>query len=83
MRAGKSGDRSAFFLKDTSSYREIHTNRDTGEWFVVRGQSVTNEIGATRVEGSVFEFVSVVAGQPFVVEDSSGKVVLRDRGAVR
>ncbi|TDO27485.1 dienelactone hydrolase family protein [Kribbella sp. VKM Ac-2527] len=83
VRAGKNGDQSAFFLKDTSSYRETHTNLDTGEWFVVRGQSVTNEIGATRVEGSVFEFVTVVAGQPFVVEDSSGNVVLRDRGAVR
>jgi dienelactone hydrolase len=83
VRAGKNGDQSAFFLKDTFSYREIHTNPETGEWFVKRGQGVTNEIGATRVEGSVFEFVTVVAGQPFVVEDSSGKVVLRDRGAVR
>lgn len=83
VREGKNADESAFFLKDTSTYREVHTNLETGEWFVVRGKSVTNEIGATRVDGSVFEFVTVLAGQPFVVEDSSGNVVLRNRGVVR
>lgn len=83
IRAGKHDDGSAFFLNDNYSYREVHTNLDTGEWFVVRGNGVFDEVGATRVEGSVFEFVAVEAGQPFVVEDSAGNVVLRDRGAIR
>src|ERR671918_2647406 len=68
IRAGKHDDGSAFFLNDNYSYREVHTNLDTGEWFVVRGNGVFDEVGATRVEGSVFEFVAVEAGQPFVVE---------------
>lgn len=28
----------------------------------------------------MFEFTSIVAGQPFVVYDSAGNLVLRDRG---
>jgi hypothetical protein len=83
IRAGKGDDASAFFLRDRFSYSEVHTNADTGEWFVLRGQGVFNEVGATRVDGSIFEFRSIDAGQPFVVEDSSGDLVLRDRGVVR
>jgi dienelactone hydrolase len=83
IRAGKKSEQSAFFLLDNYSYREVHTRRDTGEWFVVRANGVINEVGATRVEGSIFEFETLQAGQPFVVEDSSGNVVLRDRGAIQ
>jgi hypothetical protein len=35
------------------------------------------------VEGNVYAFTVIVAGQPFTVRDASGKVVLRDRGIVR
>jgi hypothetical protein len=83
IRAGKGAEESAFFLLDNYAYREVHTNLDTGEWFVVRGNAVINEVAATRREGSIFEVVTLEAGQPFVVEDSSGDVVLRDRGAIR
>jgi len=83
IREGKGDDASAFFLRDRFSYSEVHTNADTGEWFVLRGHGVFNEVGATRVEGSIFEFTSIAAGQPFVVEDSAGDIVLRDRGALR
>src|ERR687891_27785 len=56
---------------------------DCGEWFLVRGDGVFNETKATRIEGNIFEFVSVEAGQPFVVEDSDGNVIIRDRGVIR
>jgi hypothetical protein len=49
---------------------------------VVRGRLTFNEVGATRVEGSIFEFRTVEAGQPFVVEDSDGNLVARNRGSV-
>jgi hypothetical protein len=83
LRLGKGRTASAFFERVTFSYREVHTNTDTGEWFVVRGQRVFNEVKATRVEGSIFKFVAIEAGQPFVVENSAGEVVLRDRGVIR
>lgn len=70
IRAGKHRDDSAFFLTDNYSFRATHTNAETGAWFVVRGNGVFKDVKSTRVEGDVFEFVTMDAGQPFVVEDS-------------
>ena len=35
------------------------------------------------MEGTVYSFVANESGQPFVVRDSAGNVVLRDRGLLR
>jgi hypothetical protein len=43
---------------------------------------VFNELRATRVEGSIFEFEAVEAGQ-FRLYDSGGRLVARARGDVR
>jgi hypothetical protein len=40
-------------------------------------------VNRANVEGTVFEFTSVLAGQPFTVWDSNGNVIVRDRGVVR
>ena len=81
IRADKGGE--AFYARDTGSFREVLTNAETGEWFVVRGHRVFNEIKATLVSGTIYEFEAVEAGQPFVIEDSAGRVVVRDRGVIR
>ena len=82
IRAGTGETDTAFFLRDTFSYTEIHTNLETGESLTIEGRGVFNEVRATHVEGNVFEFTSIEAGQPFVISDSAGDVVLRDRGVV-
>lgn len=64
-------------------FEEVHTNRQTGKWFVLRGKSLFHEISGTHVEGNIYEFEAIEAGQPFVVEDSDGNVVVRDRGVIR
>jgi hypothetical protein len=73
----------AFLDLNRQSFREVHTNVDTGKWFVVRGHSLYHEIRGTQVEGNIYEFTAIQAGQPFVIEDSSGRVVVRDRGVIR
>jgi hypothetical protein len=83
LREGKGDDASAFFSLDRMSFREIHTNPLTGAWFSVSGQFASNEITATRVDGSLFEFRTIKAGQPAVIEDSAGNLVARDRGVIR
>jgi hypothetical protein len=83
IRQGKGKAASFFFFRGTGSFREVHTNTETGESFVVRGQRVFNEVRARRVEGTIFKVTAVEAGQPFVVENSAGEVVLRDRGVIR
>jgi len=72
-----------FFVHQSFTFREVRTNTLTGEWFVVSGHSTTRDVKATRVAGSVYEVTQVLSGQPFVVTDSSGRVVLRDRGSIR
>jgi hypothetical protein len=81
LRTTKGGE--AFLSRGTLTYREVHTNTLTGKSFVVRGHSTTKELRATQVEGTIYRFDAVEAGQPFVIEDADGNVVLRDRGAIR
>jgi len=81
LRADKDGQ--AFYGKDNFSHRDVLTNADTGEWFVIRGNGLFSEIKATQVSGNIYEFVAIEAGQPFVIEDSAGNVIVRDRGVIR
>jgi len=83
LRAGTGDDATTFFSLDRISFREIHTNPQTGEWFSRSGHFANNEVGATRVEGSLFEFRIIKAGQVAVIEDSDGNLVARDRGVMR
>jgi hypothetical protein len=82
IRAGKGRRDTAFFLNDNYSYVETHTNVDTGAFFTVKANAIFHEIKATRLEGNLFEFEAVEAGQPFAIYDSDGKLVLRDRGSI-
>ena len=82
IRAGKGQTDTAFFLNDNYSYVETHTNVDTGASITIKGNAVFNEIKAERVEGNIFEFEAVEAGQPFQLYDSDGNLVARDRGAL-
>jgi hypothetical protein len=81
LRVDKGGQ--AFLVKDKFWYRDVLTNTETGLWFVVRGNGLFHEIKATQVSGTIYEFVAIEAGQPFVIEDSAGNVIVRDRGVIR
>jgi hypothetical protein len=82
IRAGKGKAAGAFYLQDNYSAVETWTNPENGKFATISHNGVFQDIKATRVEGSIFEFVSHEVGQPFVVRDMNGKVVLRDRGAI-
>jgi hypothetical protein len=83
LREGKGDEAGAFYSLDRVSYREIHTNTQTGAWFSVSGHFANNEITARHVAGSLFEFRIIKAGQPAVIKDAAGNVVARDRGVIR
>jgi hypothetical protein len=83
VRTGKNKTQSAFFQHVNVSFSETYTSPTTGEWFLVRGHSVFNEVKAERVRGTIFKFTAVEAGQPFVLENSDGEIVMRDRGVIR
>ena len=73
----------AFLEKNNNFFRDVLTNPDTGKWFVVTGHALFHDIKATQVDGNIYEFKAVEAGQPFTIEDSNGKVIVRDRGVIR
>ena len=81
IRAG-TGLASWNFFTDNYSYREVHTNTVTGQWFVIRGNGQVKDVQATPLGGNLLEVVGKESGQPLVVEDSTGRVVLRAAGVV-
>jgi len=73
----------AFLARDKYWFKDVYTNPDTGGSFVIRGNALFHEIKGTLVEGNVYRFTQIQAGQPFVIVDSDGNVVVRDRGVIR
>lgn len=73
-------DSPAFLISNVFEFREVVTNLDTGRWMVVRGKGNFREVKATQVDGDIYHFRAQLAGQPFVIENSDGRVVYRDRG---
>jgi hypothetical protein len=79
IRAGRPGS-PAFFVSNVYEFREVVTNPETGASMVVRGKGNFREVTATQVDGDIYRFRAQEAGQLFVIEDSAGRVVYRDRG---
>ncbi len=76
----RSGDGQAFYGRDNYAVHEVFTNTANGKWFALDANGVVLDLKATHVEDTVYEFVTIEAGQPFVVRNMDGRVVLRDRG---
>ena len=83
LRVGKGDLDSAFFLLLRIQTTETITNPANGKFLVIEGNALQHDVKATPVGGSVFEFTAVEAGQPFVLRDMAGAVLLRDRGVIR
>jgi hypothetical protein len=83
IRTGTGPDAGAFFVHDRYEFREVHVRRPDGKTAIVTGHANWKETRATHIEGDLFEFTAVLAGQPFTVRDADGNLVLRDRGSIR
>ena len=81
VREGKGKTATAFFAHDNFSFTETQTNPVTGAFVTITANAVFNEVKARRVEGNLFEFEAVEAGQ-FRMFDSDGGLVARDRGSI-
>jgi hypothetical protein len=79
IRADKPGS-SAFLFSNVFEWRDVITNPETGAWIVIRGRENHREVKATHVEGDIYRFRVQLAGQHFVIENSDGEVVYRNRG---
>jgi hypothetical protein len=71
-----------FYFESRVTYTDVMTNPETGAFFTVTGSSLFKEAQARRVTGTVFTYRTIEAGQPFVVTDMTGKVIVRDVGLI-
>jgi hypothetical protein len=83
IRTGTGEDAGAFFAHDRYQWHEVDTRRSDGLQLFINANGNVKETKATHVSGTVFEFTSVEAGQPFVIRDGNGTVISRDRGSIR
>jgi hypothetical protein len=83
IRVDKPSGGQAFLERLNLDFRDVFTNPANGRTMTFEGHELLNEIAATQVEGNVYAFTKIEAGQPFTVRDSAGNVVLRERGVLR
>jgi hypothetical protein len=83
IRVGKRDLDTAFFGLDNYEYTETWTNTANGRFFTIWGNASIRDVSATHVSGSIFQFTTVESGRPFNISDASGRILVRDRGAIR
>jgi hypothetical protein len=82
LKDGRRGDATPYVF-DNYSYDDVFTNPATGAWFTRHGEGLYKDLHIVNVDGTVYRFESIEVGQPFVIRDSDGNVVVRDRGLLR
>jgi dienelactone hydrolase len=80
LRADKKLDGNAFFT-DNYQVEQTWTAGD-GRWFTLSANGIFKDLTAKSLGGSVYQFTFHDVGQPFVITDSTGTVVARDRGNI-
>jgi hypothetical protein len=80
LKQGRAGDPNPY-LTDNYEY-SVRTTAvpDTGRWFTREGNGLYKDRKITLVEGTVYQVDAIEAGQPWIVRDMDGNLVLRDRG---
>ncbi|WP_182525001.1 hypothetical protein [Nocardioides dongkuii] len=73
-------DRQAFLANNRYHWRETISNPANGKKMYLSGDGHVREVRARHVEGTVWDFVSIETGAPFVMRTSRGRVVVADRG---
>jgi dienelactone hydrolase len=80
IRADKKAD-GIVFVTDNYEYRETWTGPD-GRWFTVSGNALAKDVKAESLGGTLYKFTFHNAGQPTTITDSSGALVVRERGSI-
>jgi dienelactone hydrolase len=82
VRTGTGPASSYVFFTNNYSVQEVHTDPATGRWFVGRANGQVKDVQARPLGGNLFEVTTKSTGQPLVIEDSTGAVVLRWAGVM-
>lgn len=82
LKEGRRGDPTPY-LFDSYRYREVWTAVDDASLVLIHeGNGVYKDLRITRVEGTVYDFEAIQAGQPSIWSTPDGDILFRDRGLV-
>ena len=73
------GDPPRFF----DNYHVFETLTANGRLMTIEHQGLFKDLHIEHVSGTIFQFWAQESGQPFVVRDSDGNVLVRDRGVLK
>jgi hypothetical protein len=62
------------------NYDNLEVLSANGRTAYLSHQGLYKDLRITRVSGTVWQFVTMEAGQPWVLRDADGNVLIRDRG---
>ena len=65
------------------AFSETWTNTANGRTSRSAGDANIRDVSARTSRASIFEFTTVESGRPFNLADASGRILIRDRGAIR
>ena len=65
------------------NYNTVETLTANGRTLTITHQGLYKDLHITHVTGTIYQFVAMESGQPFVIRDESGNVLMRDRGVLR
>jgi hypothetical protein len=82
VRVGKGEFETAFYGHNNFDWTETHVRESDGATIVLSANLLFQETKAAHVEGTIYTFTSVTAGQFIVIRDASGKIIGRDRGNI-
>jgi hypothetical protein len=68
---------------DNYETHETLTAEGSTRVLTIDHQGLYKDLQISLVEGTVYQFVSIEAGQPFVVRGDDGQVLMRDRGLLK
>lgn len=64
------------------NYHAVETLTANGRTATLEHQGLYKDLRISHVEGTIYQFVAMEAGRPFVVSDGDGNVLIRDRGVL-
>jgi hypothetical protein len=80
LKQGRAGDPTPYLFDNYEYSMKVTAVPDTGRWFTREGNGLYKDLRITHVEGTVYQFDAIEAGQPWIVRDMDGELVIRDRG---
>lgn len=83
VREVRESDGQAYYGHNNYWFSSVVTNLKTDKSIIFSGRGTFRETKATHVEGTVWEFEWLEAGQPLQITDLDGNVLAFERGVVK